>query len=177
MRADRQAEHRRWVKKLEDTRPDESTMEAWLNCDKTVLLNEALKHYKLAWRDVIYSCVLQTPADWFRRARTKGHPWRYSRYDMRVFLIKQDGVRVYNVRFDFMGAVSTRNERNNFRFDAVTSVDVIKTNDLSYTIRLTLTNGPSTDILVTEAMRELDKEDWKRSENPTRTTIRTSSPR
>jgi hypothetical protein len=80
-----------------------------------------------------------------------GCPWRYSRYDMRLFLITQDGVREYRVDFDFEHVAITRNERNNFRFDAVSSVGVITTNELSYTLKLTLSNGPASTILVTDA--------------------------
>lgn len=151
--ADRKQEYQRWQQKLADTLPLEREMEGWLTCDKTILLDEALRHYKVNWRDVIAHAFLQTPARRYKRARTRDCPWRYSRYDMRLFLITHDGVREYRAEFDFEHAVITRNERNNFRFDAVSSVGVIKTNELNYTLKLRLNNGPPNRIRITEAAR------------------------
>lgn len=45
---DRDAAYQRWKKKLDDSRPSETQMEGWLNCDKTIVLGEALEHYRLA---------------------------------------------------------------------------------------------------------------------------------
>ena len=59
---ERKAEYDRWVVKLAATRPSESEMEYWLYCDKTVVLGKALRHYKLAWQDVIAHAFLPTPA-------------------------------------------------------------------------------------------------------------------
>ncbi|WP_030104088.1 hypothetical protein [Actinoalloteichus caeruleus] len=145
----RQEEHDRWVSKLESTRPSEKELEAWLNCDKTVLLNSALKHYKLAWRDIIAHAFLQTPASRHTRARVTGGPWRYSRYDISLFLITQDGVREVSVELNFERVSTSGETRNNFRFDAVSSVHVTETSRASYTLELTLLNGPARNILVT----------------------------
>jgi hypothetical protein len=156
--AARQAEHTRWSDKLDSLRPDETEMETWLNCDKTVMLERALRHYKLAWRDVIAHAFLQTPAERYKRARTDGFPWRYSRYDMRLFLITHDGVREYRSEFDFEHVIIDQSERNNFRFDAVSSVGVVITNTWTYTLKLTLTNGPSNNIRIMDPTREQDTE-------------------
>jgi hypothetical protein len=156
--ADRQAEHDRWSEKLGSLRPDETEMETWLNCDKTMMLDSALRHYKLAWRDVIAHAFLQTPAERYKRARMDGCPWRYSRYDMRLFLITHDGVREYRSEFDFEHVWIAQSERNNFRFDAVSSVGVVTTSALTYTLKLTLTNGPSNNIRIMDPTREQDTE-------------------
>lgn len=156
--ADRRAEHERWSDKLSSLRPDETEMETWLNCDKTVMLDSALRHYKLAWRDVIAHAFLQTPAERYKRARMDGCPWRYSRYDMRLFLITHDGVREYRSEFDFEHVWIAQSERNNFRFDAVSSVGVVATSTLTYTLKLTLTNGPSNNIRIMDPTREQDTE-------------------
>jgi hypothetical protein len=156
---ERKKELQRWRDKLAAALPLEWEMEMWLTCDKTLLLDFALQHYKVAWRDVIAHAFLQTPARRYKRAHRKDRPWRYSRYDMRLFLITHDGVREYRAEFDFEHAVITRNERNNFRFDAVSSVGVIKTSELSYTLKLRLNNGPPSRIRITEAAKNrLDTE-------------------
>jgi hypothetical protein len=154
--AERQAEHQRWSDKLDSLRPDEREMENWLTCDKTAQLDEALRHYKLAWRDIIAHAFLQTPADSYKRARSDGCPWRYSRYDMRLFLVTNDGMREYRADLDFEHVTTSRIERNNFRFDAVSSIGVVTTSRLSYVLKLTLTNGPSTDIRVVDPTTEED---------------------
>lgn len=153
---ERLAEHDRWSDKLGTLRPDETEMETWLNCDKTMMLESALRHYKLAWRDVIAHAFLQTPAQRYKRARTDGFPWRYSRYDMRLFLITHDGVREYRSEFDFERVFIDQSERNNFRFDAVSSIGVLITRTWAYTLKLTLTNGPSNNIRIMDPIREQD---------------------
>lgn len=125
-------------------------METWLNCDKTLLLDDAMRRYRLAWHDIIAYAFLQTPAKSYKRARVRGGPWRYSKYDIRLFLIAQDGVREISTELDFERAAFNGQERNNFRFDAVSSVHVTETGDLGYTLGLTLTNGPTRNIRVTD---------------------------
>lgn len=148
--ARRTAEYERWKAKLDNTRPSETEMEAWLTCDKTFVLDKALRHYQLAWRDIIAHAVFQTPGKNCKRARISGGQRRYSKYDIRLFLITQDGVRDVNVEIDFEHALVNAEERENFRFDAVSSVHVGKSGESGYTLELTLTNGPTRTIPVTD---------------------------
>lgn len=148
--AQREEAHRRWKTRLKSTRPSENEMETWLDCDKTLLLDRVLRHYRLAWRDIIAYALLQTPAKRYKRAHVPGGPWRYSKYDIRLFLITQDGVREVSTELDFEHAAFNGQERNNFRFEAVSSVHVTETNELSYTLELTLTNGPVRNIRVVD---------------------------
>ncbi|MGW4056933.1 hypothetical protein ACWEGE_01570 [Amycolatopsis sp. NPDC004747] len=149
--AARQVEYERWVRKLDDTRPTETKMENWLTADKTMALDEALKHYRLAWRDVLAHTFLQTPGRPCKRARDRFGPWRYSKYDLRIFLLTQEGVREIGTEIDFEHGVHKLQERNNFRFDAVSSVHVAATTELSYTLELTLMNGEPRNIRVTDS--------------------------
>jgi hypothetical protein len=111
---------------------------------------QALRHYQLAWRDIIAHAVLQAPAKRYKRARVHHGPWRYSKYDVRLFLITQDGVREVSTELDFEHVEFNGQERNNFRFDAVSSVHVVETSELSYTLELTLTNGPVQNIRIVD---------------------------
>ncbi|MEU3270572.1 hypothetical protein ABZ639_06980 [Saccharomonospora sp. NPDC006951] len=147
---DRNREYNRWRQRLRDTRPSENEMETWLNCDITVLLDEMLEHYRLAWRDVLAHAVLRTPAKGSQKARVSRGFWRYSRYDLRLFLITQDGVRELSTQLDFREVSFGGQERNNYRFDAVSSVYVVKRSEYSHELRLTLTNGPSREIHATD---------------------------
>ncbi|GAB2767435.1 hypothetical protein [Amycolatopsis magusensis] len=150
----REAEYDRWVDKLDSTRPSETEMEDWLTADKTMVLDSALKHYRLAWRDVLTHAFLQTPGNNCKRARVPDGPLRYSKYDIRLFLITQDGVREISTEMDFEHARRNGQERNNFRFDAVSSVHVASTTELSYTLELTLMNGDPRNIRVTDPNRD-----------------------
>jgi hypothetical protein len=150
-RVARETAHLRWQEKLTSKRPSEGQMEAWLNCDKMVFLDKALRHYQLKWREIIAHAFLQVPASYYKRARVKGGPWRYSKYDVRVFLVTQDGVREISTELDFQRVAISGQDRNNFRFDAVSSVQVTETSELSYTLELTLMNGPARNIRVMDA--------------------------
>jgi hypothetical protein len=148
--ADRTAAYRRWKQRLDQTRPTETEMETWLDCDKTMLADMALRHYRMSWRDVIAHAVFQGPAEDRKRHRDARGPWRYSHYDLRLFLITKDGVREVASELDFQRAAFNDQERNNFRFDAVSSVNVAESGGGGRTLKLTLTNGPTRDICVTE---------------------------
>lgn len=155
--------YRRWQTYLNDTLPSEEEMERWLRSDRVCLIDEALRHYKLKWTDVIAHAVLQTPAKNRKRKRAARGPWRYSRYDIRVFLVTHDGVREVGTTVDFEKAMTDTYERNNFRFDAVSSVHVGMKN-LTQTLELTLMNGEPRIITVSESdMGKLDSEETPES--------------
>lgn len=146
--ADREAEYGRWKSRLDSLRPSDEQMETWLNSDKVVMLDEALKHYRLAWRDVIAHAFLQMPDRPCKSQRGDGGQWRYSKYTLRLFIITADGVREVSRRLDFGQATFSGPERLNYRFDAISSVEVSETGLHSCTLQLTLTNGAPRKIFV-----------------------------
>ncbi|MBM7441543.1 hypothetical protein [Streptomyces sp. HB132] len=147
----RQTAYQNWKSFLDTTRPTELEMETWLTCDKTLFVDEALRHYQLTWRDLITHTILMTPARPYKRGRVKGGPWRYSRYSFRLFLVTQDGVREISTEFDFTDAKRGNEQRSNYRFDALSSVQVTERADVGYDLELVLTNGPSRNIRVKDA--------------------------
>jgi hypothetical protein len=149
--AARQAAYQKWKSFLDATRPSEQDMETWLTCDKTVFVDEALRHYQLTWRDLITHTILVTPARPYKRGRVKGGPWRYSRYSFRLFLVTQDGVREISSDFDFTDASRGDEQRSNYRFDALSSVQVTERSEVGYDLELILTNGPARNIRVKDA--------------------------
>lgn len=152
-RRERAAERDRWVAKLEATRPSESEMEYWLYCDKTVVLGKALRHYKLAWQDVIAHAFLSTPAEGTTRSRVTHGPWRYSKYEIRLFLVTVDGVREVCDDVDFERGDFGRQLRLNYRFDAVSSIGVDVVSRASNFLELSLNNGPARQITITEPVK------------------------
>lgn len=150
--AARGAAFRKWKSYLDATRPTELEMETWLTCDKTLFVDEALRHYRLTWRDLITHTILITPARPYKRGRVRGGPWRYSRYGFRLFLITQDGVREISSESDFTDGKRGENEqRSNYRFDALSSVQVTERANVGYDLELVLTNGPARNIRVKDA--------------------------
>lgn len=147
----RQVAYQNWKSFLDTTRPSELEMEIWLTCDKTLFVDEALRHYQLTWRDLITHTILMTPARPYKRGRVKGGPWRYSRYSFRLFLVTQDGVREISSEFDFTDAKRGDEQRSNYRFDALSSVQVTERTHVGYDLELVLTNGPARNIRVKDA--------------------------
>ncbi len=155
----RKTAYARWQKRLTETCPSDTEMERWLDCDKTLILAEALKVYRLAWPTVIAYAFLQTPGDSPDRARVARGPTRYSQYSIRLFLITKEGVREYATTLRFREARWEVRERNNFRFDAISSVRVLETGSQQPRLDITLTNGPSREIQVRDATPATAEED------------------
>ncbi|MFF4492817.1 hypothetical protein [Streptomyces sp. NPDC001546] len=147
----RQAAYQSWKNFLEGTRPSEQEMETWLTCDKTLFIDEALRHHQLTWRDLITHTILVAPAPPCKRARVRGGPWRYSRYVFRLFLFTRDGIREVSSECDFSDATRKNEQRSNYRFDALSSVQVTQNADIGYDLELILTNGPARKIRVRDA--------------------------
>lgn len=146
--AARREEYWRWKQLLRDRCPSEPEVEHWLDCDKTMFLDDALQYYGLKWQDIIAHTVLMTRlpkkaqhGPCRRRARAQHGPWRYTDYDMRLFLVTADGVREAATQLDFNYGRMRGRERHHFRFDAVSSVYVEAKDDNTYWMKLTLMNG------------------------------------
>lgn len=147
----REAEHDRWKEVLDHLRPTETEMEKWLEADKTLILNEALRYHRLDWHEVITHAFLPTSDRPCKSAKVQGGPWRYSKYVVRIFLITNEGVREASADLDFERAVWHLSERDNYRFEAVSSVQVEISRRYSHTLNVTLTNGPTKSTVVSEA--------------------------
>ncbi|MER8013008.1 hypothetical protein ACIQ7S_08700 [Streptomyces griseoluteus] len=149
--AARKNAHQRWKDLLDVTRPSELEMETWLACDKTSFVDEALRHHRLTWRDLITHTILVAPAPSYRRGRVRGGPWRYSHYVIRLFLFTRDGIREISSELKFSDATRRNEQRSNYRFDALSSVQVTENVDVGYDLELVLTNGPARKIRVKDA--------------------------
>lgn len=146
----RRAAYDRWTRKLADLRPSKTEMETWLRNDITVLIDGALSESRLEWHDVISHAVLRGPAAGRVRRRVRGGPWRYSKYRLHAFLVTNDGVREVVAELDFENGTFGDQSRRNFQLDAISSVEVEEGTDGSRVLGLTLTNGPTKKIQVTE---------------------------
>jgi hypothetical protein len=137
---DDKAAFERWKAKLAN-KPDDREMAAWLDCDRKVLLNEALQHYKLTMSNVIAHAFIEAPAVSTKRARVRNGPWRYTRYQLLVFLLTADGVRQLTVNLDFEQGIFHDRQRTNYRYDAVAAVRVHHADNSEWKFDLALVNG------------------------------------
>ncbi|RAJ66681.1 hypothetical protein K378_02853 [Streptomyces sp. Amel2xB2] len=147
----REMEFQRWQERLEAIRPSDAEMEAWLSHDKVLFTADVLRHYQLTWYDIIAHTILTTPAGSYRRARRRGGPWRYSRYTLRLFLATRDGIREISTEVDFTHATRPGEQRTNYRFDALSSVQVTENDRVGYEMALLLSNGPARTIRIKDA--------------------------
>lgn len=162
--AQRREWQRRWANKLENTSPDETEMQRWLNHDITLLVDDILKTYRLTWRDVFREATLLSPAPRSRRARAKSGPWRYTRYNIHTFLLTKDGVREITTELHFTPIRPGGQSRHNFRFDAVSSIYVERSADKRHELHLSLLNGAPRKIPVAETVVD----DLQEGEDPDR---------
>jgi hypothetical protein len=163
---DSEAEFARWIRVLE-RRPTDSEMATWLDCDRTVLLSQAMDHYKLARSLVLTHAFLEEPGAGARRARANNGPMRYSRYKIVVFLLTSDGVRQLTADLSLVAITLRHLERISYRYDAVASAHVSLASHASegpriqQSFKLTLTNGDPISAIVTD----LDPEDFQQGED------------
>lgn len=143
-----------WRRKVRSHRPSEEEMENWLDADRKVFLGRALTAYRLQWRDLIAHAVLQSRASWYKRAQSQGGPWRYDRYELTIFLITREGVREVRHEVDFKTAEARLEERSNYRFDALSSVQYRTRGDHSSVLTVTLTNGDPREFRIVDAVRD-----------------------
>ncbi|PZG53033.1 hypothetical protein C1I98_06265 [Spongiactinospora gelatinilytica] len=135
-----QAAFLRWRQKLAD-RPQDREMAAWLDCDRKILLNDALRHYKLAMSEIIAYGFIDFPAPATSRARVRGGPWRYRDYEIMLFLLTRDGVRQVTTELDFEVGEFSGGQRANYRFESIAAVRVRQTAGQPWTFELSLVNG------------------------------------
>lgn len=159
----RWAAYHRWCRKLSD-KPSDTEMAAWLESDRKVLVDQAIRQYRLRPSHVIAHAFIEAPAPSCKRARYPQGPWRYSRYRLLLFLLTDDGVRQANIDLDFETTTSATTQRLNYRFDAVAAVRIDGIATQQQTFELTLFNGEPIAIRVSEA----DDETLQHDENATK---------
>ncbi|MFJ6198262.1 hypothetical protein [Micromonospora sp. NPDC092111] len=147
--AARWAAYHRWCHKLSD-KPTDTEMAAWLECDRKVLVDHAMRQYRLRPSHVIAHAFIEAPAPSCKKARYPQGPWRYSRYRLLLFLLTDDGVRQANIELDFDTGTSSATQRLNYRFDAVAAVRIDGIATRQQTFELTLFNGEPISIRVSE---------------------------
>jgi uncharacterized membrane protein YedE/YeeE len=138
--AQREDAFARWKDKLA-AKPTDQEMATWLDCDKKVLLNRAIRHYGLTRSDMISHAFLETPAESYKRARVRNGPWRYTRYRILVFLLTPDGMRQLTFELDTGDGAFEQRERKSYRYEAVASVQVTVAHDYRQTFELYLVSG------------------------------------
>ncbi|KPM54756.1 hypothetical protein ACG83_15060 [Frankia sp. R43] len=149
--AARWAGYERWHAKLAD-KPHDQEMAAWLDCDRKLLLDRALCHYRLAASDVIAHAFIEKQVG--KRARVQQGPWRYEKYEIEVYLLTTNGVRTFVSVLDFTTGEFTDQGRLNYRFDAVASLRVARSTGNIQNFELVLVNNQRIQVRMTETTTE-----------------------
>jgi hypothetical protein len=147
-RGERQAAYERWLRKLE-SKPSDAEMAHWLDCDRKALVEDALRHYRVAAQDVIAHAFIEAPVPRCKRARVSKGPWRYSRYKLLVFLLTRDGVRQVTVSLDFETARFGDQQRLTYQYGSVVAAHVVDARNGEKRLSLTLTNNPRDELTIT----------------------------
>ncbi|MGY4684165.1 hypothetical protein ACWIGG_20565 [Micromonospora aurantiaca (nom. illeg.)] len=151
--AARWAAYHRWCEKLSD-KPSDTEMAAWLESDRKVLVDKAMRQYRLHPSQIIAHAFIEAPAPPCKKARYPQGPWRYSRYRLLLFLLTDDGVRQVNIDLDFEAVVSRVTQRLNYRFDAVAAVRIDGIAKQQQVFELTLFSGEPISLRVSEPENE-----------------------
>lgn len=148
----RMVEFQRWKKRLED-KPSDAEMAAWLDCDRRLLTEYAMRHHRLIPHDVIAHAFLEGPAQGtdYRRARVKRGAWRYSRYQLLLFLVSNEGLRLLTAELEFGTGAVSHQQRNGYPFDAVAAVQVTVGGGAERTFELALVNGDRVEMPLIES--------------------------
>ncbi|SCE99482.1 hypothetical protein [Micromonospora mirobrigensis] len=161
----RWAAYRRWQRKLAD-KPTDTEMAAWLEGDRKVLVDRAIQQYRLRPSHVIAHAFIEAPASSCKKARYHRGPWRYSRYQLLLFLLTDDGVRQVDIDLDFKAVTDQTTQRLNYRFDAVAAVRIDGIATQRQTFELTLVNGEPLSVRVSDP----DSESEPHTDDPTKVT-------
>ncbi len=105
-------------------RPSDAEMARWLDYDKAHIKHLAMRQFGLRNRDLIGHVVLTQADDLCMRARVLYGPPRYSRYQIRLFLLTSRGIREVNVHLDFITGAVFNERRTVFQYGSITSAEV-----------------------------------------------------
>ncbi|MER5318460.1 hypothetical protein [Streptosporangium roseum] len=107
--------------------------------------------------NVIAYAFIEAPAS-SARARVRGGPWRYKKYQLLLFLLTADGIRQLTATLDVeRGSLHIR-QRANYRFEVVAAVRVSQADDGGRAFELTLVSGEDVRLRVLEpGMEELQQ--------------------
>ena len=134
-----------------DDRPSDGEMARWLDCDRRLLLCQALEACGLGWSDVSAYACMEARAGRGSRARVVNGPWRYSRYRLMVFLLTADGIRQVTAELDVAGASFEDWRLTGYGYDEVVAARVARRGDGTRELRLILRDSTEVELGLIEA--------------------------
>jgi len=158
--AEREAAYKEWREKLANTKPSDQEMATWLDCDKKIMLAQALRHYGLKRSDVISYAFLETPGASSHRASVRNGPWRYTQYRILVFLLTEDGIRQAAFELRTRDSDVQLRDRRSYRYDAIASLQTsVPRGDYQQKFDLHLVDGQVISFRVAEPITQWLPED------------------
>jgi hypothetical protein len=129
-----------WSQRLED-RPSDEEMGAWLAADRVVLLNTALTHFDLRRSRLVVHAFLEERAPWARTGHSEDGQMYAEKYQILVFLLVDEGLRMVRASLDFSSGSFVIRERRDFRYDSIVAMRVTPTRSGREEFELQLTSG------------------------------------
>ncbi|MFC3494443.1 hypothetical protein [Glycomyces rhizosphaerae] len=117
--------HAEWAEWLSD-RPSDPEMAQWLAADLNWLRIEAMEALRLPHQDVIAHFAISESAEDAKAARVPFGPTRYSSYNLRIFLLTENGVRVYTATLNFSNGSHLLPGTDNFQYEKIVSARVVE---------------------------------------------------
>ncbi len=161
--AERQADYDAYLAKFDALQPRDQMMAEWLEHDKKVILEYALKYFSLKRSDVVSYAILENPSSPYKRASVRNGPWRYTRYKITVFLLTANGIRQvsYELRTND-GDIQQLNDDLCYPYDAITLVAGGRREDGNrQEFHLHLESGKILTFRVATALTALATEDYE----------------
>lgn len=130
----------RWSRRLA-LKPTDEEMGAWLAADRTILLDTALRHFGLKRSELVVHAFLEERAPWARAGYSDDGTAMYERYQILIFLLVHEGVRMVRASLDFVAGSFSIRERRDFRYDSIVAVRVTPLTGGREEFELQLTSG------------------------------------
>jgi hypothetical protein len=139
-RADAQRAFEQWRRQL-DGRPTDEEMGAWLESDQVILLDTALRHFHLNRSRLLVHAFLRERAPWARTAHSGDGQAYAERYQILIFLLVEEGIRIVRASLDASNGSVTIRERRDFRYDSIVAVRVTPVSADREQVELQLASG------------------------------------
>jgi hypothetical protein len=154
-----------WSQRLVD-RPSDEEMGAWLAADRVALLSTALSHFDLPRSRLIVHAFLEERAPWARTGHSEDGQMYAEKYQILVFLLVDEGLRMVRARLDFSTGSFAIRERRDFRYDSIVAVRVTPKGESREEFELQLTSGePITLVVGTSPITERPPENTDSADN------------
>jgi hypothetical protein len=131
-----------WSQRLKDGRPRDKEMATWQAAARIMLLNKALTQFELKRSRLVLHAFLEERSPFSKTGHTEdGQGYFAESYQVLIFLLVDEGLRMVKSRLDFVTGSASISERRDFRYDSIVAVTVTSARSGRDNFRLQLVSG------------------------------------